>query len=129
MVGHTGDLEACKRACTTVDACLKELLEVLDECNGRFLVTADHGNSDDMVQRNKKTGAPLMDEDTGKPLPLTSHTLAPVPVYIGGKGLPDNVVMKEDLPDAGLANITATYVNLLGYEAPSLYKPSLITTA
>lgn len=65
----------------------------------------------------------------GKPLPLTSHTLAPVPVYIGGKGLPDNVVMRDDLPTAGLANITATYINLLGYEAPELYQPSLITTA
>ena len=95
----------------------------------RFLLTSDHGNSDDMVQREKKTGKPLLDADSGKPLPLTSHTLAPVPVYIGGKGLPDNVVLKEDVPDAGLANITATYINLLGLEAPSNYKPSLITTA
>jgi 2,3-bisphosphoglycerate-independent phosphoglycerate mutase len=37
-------------------------------------------------------------------------------------------VFKEDLPDAGLANITATYLNLLGLEAPDLYQPSLITT-
>lgn len=94
-----------------------------------FLVTADHGNSDDMVQREKKTNKPLLDQDTGKPLPLTSHTLAPVPVYIGGKGLPDNVVMRDDLPNAGLANITATYINLLGLQAPKLYQDSLITTA
>jgi len=60
-----------------------------------FLVTSDHGNSDDMVQREKKTNKPLMDPDTGKPLALTSHTLAPVPVYVGGKGLPDDVVMKS----------------------------------
>lgn len=93
-----------------------------------FLLTSDHGNSDDMVQREKKTNKPLLDADTGKPLPLTSHTLAPVPVYIGGKGLPDSVVMRDDLPDAGLANITATYINLLGLQAPSLYKDSLITT-
>jgi 2,3-bisphosphoglycerate-independent phosphoglycerate mutase len=51
-----------------------------------------------------------------------------VPVYIGGKGLPDNVVMRDDLPSAGLANITATYINLLGFEAPELYQPSLIAT-
>jgi 2,3-bisphosphoglycerate-independent phosphoglycerate mutase len=129
MVGHTGDLKACIQACATVDKCLKELLEVCDEMGGRFLVTSDHGNSDDMVQREKKTNKPLMDKDSGKPLPLTSHTLAPVPVYIGGKGLPDNVVMRDDLPAAGLANITATYINLLGFEAPELYQPSLITTA
>lgn len=128
MVGHTGDLEASKRACATVDKCVADLLSVLDEVNGRFVLTSDHGNSDDMVQREKKTNKPLLDADTGKPLPLTSHTLAPVPVYIGGKGLPDSVVMRDDLPDAGLANITATYINLLGLQAPSLYKDSLITT-
>jgi 2,3-bisphosphoglycerate-independent phosphoglycerate mutase len=65
--------------------------------------------------------------DTGKPLPLTSHTLAPVPVFIGGKGLPDNVVFKTDLPNAGLANITGTIISLLGLEPPSFYQPSLVT--
>ena len=59
---------------------------------GRWLVTSDHGNADDMVQRDKK-GKPLMNEH-GKPLPLTSHTLAPVPVFIGGKGLPESVVFR-----------------------------------
>lgn len=81
-----------------------------------------------MVQREKKTNKPLLDKDSGKPLPLTSHTLAPVPVFIGGKGLSDSVVLRQDLPDAGLANITATYMNLLGLQAPDNYKPSLITT-
>eukprot|EP00878_Enallax_costatus_P000358 GHUV01000442.1.p1 GENE.GHUV01000442.1~~GHUV01000442.1.p1 ORF type:complete len:532 (+),score=190.31 GHUV01000442.1:68-1597(+) len=129
MVGHTGDLKAAIEACTTVDKCLKDLLETCNELNGRFLVTSDHGNSDDMVQREKKTNKPLMDQDTGKPLPLTSHTLAPVPVYIGGKGLPDNIVFRDDLPHAGLANITATYIELLGLQPPKLYKESLLTTA
>jgi 2,3-bisphosphoglycerate-independent phosphoglycerate mutase len=82
-----------------------------------------------MVQRDKKTGGPVMDPDTHKPVPLTSHTLAPVPVYIGGKGLPDNVVLKEGLPTAGLANVTATYIELLGFQAPEFYAESLITTA
>jgi 2,3-bisphosphoglycerate-independent phosphoglycerate mutase len=129
MVGHTGDLAACRVACETVDACLAELLEVCDEVNGRFLVTSDHGNSDDMVQRDKKTGGPIIDPDTHKPVALTSHTLAPVPVYIGGKGLPDNVVLKEGLPTAGLANVTATYMELMGFKAPEVYAESLITTA
>ncbi|KAF8072673.1 2-3-bisphosphoglycerate-independent phosphoglycerate mutase [Scenedesmus sp. PABB004] len=128
MVGHTGDLAASIHACAVVDKCVGELLEVCNEMNGRFLVTSDHGNSDDMVQREKKTNKPLMDADTGKPLPLTSHTLAPVPVYVGGKGLPEGVVMRDDLPGAGLANITATYLNLLGLQAPPHYQDSLITT-
>ena len=65
---------------------MKELLDTVDELKGRWLVTADHGNADDMVQRTKK-GEPIFDE--GKPVPLTSHTLAPVGVHVGGKGLPE----------------------------------------
>lgn len=64
------------------------------------------------VQRHKKTGEALMSDDGSTPLPLTSHTLAPVPVAIGGKGLPDSVVFRDDLPDAGLANITGALVAL-----------------
>lgn len=128
MVGHTGDLKASVRACAIVDQCVAELVKVCDEVNGRFLITADHGNSDDMVQREKKTLKPIIDKDTGRPMPLTSHTLAPVPVFVGGRGLPANVVFRDDLPDAGLANVTATYINLLGLQAPANYKPSLITT-
>lgn len=65
MVGHTGDLKASIQACATVDKCLADLLAVCDEVGGRFLVTSDHGNSDDMVQREKKTNKPLLDEDSG----------------------------------------------------------------
>lgn len=54
-----------------------------------------------VAQRHKKTGEAMTDEN-GKPLQLTSHTLAPVPVAIGGAGLPDNVIFRKDLPDAGL---------------------------
>jgi 2,3-bisphosphoglycerate-independent phosphoglycerate mutase len=96
---------------------------VVDELDGRFLLTSDHGNADDMVQRNKK-GKPLIED--GRALALTSHTLAPVPVMIGGKGLPDSVVFRDDLPTAGLANITGTFINLLGLETPPGYVASLI---
>eukprot|EP01024_Parvocaulis_polyphysoides_P033639 TRINITY_DN2987_c0_g2_i1.p1 TRINITY_DN2987_c0_g2~~TRINITY_DN2987_c0_g2_i1.p1 ORF type:complete len:432 (-),score=94.96 TRINITY_DN2987_c0_g2_i1:285-1403(-) len=125
MVGHTGNLEASISACAFVDKCVKELLDLMDEIGGRWLVTSDHGNSDDMVQRQKKTGEPIFDGE-GNPLPLTSHTLNPVGVAIGGAGLPDNVKFKKDLGKAGLANITATYINLLGYQAPSHFQPSLL---
>lgn len=125
MVGHTGDLKATIAACEECDACVKELLDVVDELDGVFLVTADHGNADDMVQRNKK-GACLMSEDGVTPLSLTSHTLAPVPVAIGGPGLPASIKFRDDLPKAGLANVTATYINLMGYEAPAEMEPSLI---
>ena len=124
MVGNTGDLQATIASCEECDACVKELLDLVDELGGMYLVTADHGNADDMVQRNKKN-EPLMSEE-GKPLALTSHTLAPVPVAIGGPALPATVKFRDDLPKAGLANVTATYINLMGYEAPAEMEPSLI---
>eukprot|EP00967_Tisochrysis_lutea_P098832 scaffold146297_cov26-Tisochrysis_lutea.AAC.2 len=125
MVGHTGDMNATVSACETCDECLGRLLACVEELGGVFIVTADHGNADDMVQRQKKTNAPVVGKD-GKPLPLTSHTLAPVPVAIGGPGLAADVEFREDLPDAGLANVTATIFNLMGYQAPADYEPSLI---
>ena len=62
MVGHTGDMAATVAACEECDACVKELLDLVDELGGMYLVTADHGNADDMVQRNKK-GECIKSED------------------------------------------------------------------
>ena len=81
MVGHTGDLEACVGACSLVDKCVKELLDTVESLGGRWLLTADHGNADDMVQRAKKTNAPLFADDKS-PLPLTSHTLVRAPSFL-----------------------------------------------
>lgn len=124
MVGHTGDLAATIISVEAVDESLAKLAAAVNEINGTFIITADHGNSDDMAQRDKK-GKPLKDEK-GNVLPLTSHTLAPVPVFIGGSGLDPRVSMRTDLPKAGLANVTATFINMLGFEAPADYEPSLI---
>lgn len=124
MVGHTGDLEATIRGMEAVDKALADLCAAVDRVGGVFLITADHGNADDMVQRDKK-GKPLRDANGGT-LPLTSHTLAPVPLIIGGSGLDASVQLRSDLPAAGLANVTATFLNLLGFEAPEDYEPSLI---
>lgn len=126
MVGHTGNLEATIQACSEVDRCVGILLDAIDSVQGRWLVTADHGNAEDMVQRdNKHEGRPILDAD-GKPVPLTSHTLNPVCCAIGGAGLPSDVVFKEGMEDAGLTNVTATFINLLGFEAPEFYRPSLL---
>ena len=67
-----------------------------------------------------------MTDENGKPLPLTSHTLAPGPIAVGGAGLPADVKFRGDLPEAGLANVTATYINLLGFATPEHMVPSLI---
>jgi 2,3-bisphosphoglycerate-independent phosphoglycerate mutase len=123
MVGHTGNLEATVSAMETVDRVLKELLDVVDEVGGRYLVTADHGNADDMAMRDK-SGAPKTKE--GGVVARTSHTLSPVPAFIGGAGLPEGARFRDDLPDAGLANVTATFVNLLGFAAPDEWEPGLV---
>jgi 2,3-bisphosphoglycerate-independent phosphoglycerate mutase len=125
MVGHTGNLAATIQACECVDGCVGELLEAIEGVGGRWLLTADHGNADDMVQRNKKTKAPEKDAQ-GVIMQHKAHTLAPVPVCIGGD-LPADVVFK-DYPDkeVGLANITGTFVNLLGLDIPAHWEKSLI---
>jgi hypothetical protein len=64
--------------------------------------------------------------DLSSDISLIFFAQAPVPVAIGGPGLPEGVVFREDLPEAGLANITATYINLLGYASPAHMVPSLI---
>jgi 2,3-bisphosphoglycerate-independent phosphoglycerate mutase len=125
MVGHTGNLAATIQACETCDACVGEVIAATEAAGGRWLVTSDHGNADDMVQREKKTNAPLKNKETGKFELHKAHTLAPVPVCIGGN-LPDSVKFSGKVEKPGLANITATFISLLGYEAPSFYEPSLI---
>lgn len=126
MVGHTGNLEATKQAVALCDAKVQELVDTVNELGGIYLITADHGNADDMVQRNKKTKEPAKNPETGENLALTSHTLAPVPVLIGGSGLPEGIKFKEGLEDAGLANVTGTIMNLMGYETPEGWEESLI---
>ncbi|CAM6093083.1 unnamed protein product [Calypogeia fissa] len=125
MVGHTGDFKATVVACTEADKAVKIILDAVEQVGGMYLVTADHGNAEDMVKRHPKTHAPLKDKN-GQLQILTSHTVHPVPIAIGGPGLPTNVRFRQDLPDAGLANVAATTMNLLGFEAPADYEPSLV---
>nr|ANB27667.1 2,3-bisphosphoglycerate-independent phosphoglycerate mutase [Perkinsela sp. SMB-60] len=124
MVGHTGELDATKRAVEVLDECLGQLLEAVQAVGGAYLITADHGNADDMTQRDAK-GEPLRDEN-GEILPLTSHTLAAVPVVFGGPSVPENAIMRTDLNQPGLSNVTATFINLMGFHAPPDYDETLI---
>jgi len=125
MVGHTGVPEAVEIAVETVDLCLARLLEAVKKSNGILIVTADHGNSDDMFQRNKKSGEIVFDEQTGFPKPKTAHSLNPVPVYIFDPT--GTVKMKlSDHKDLGISSIAATCLKLLGFEPPQDYTPSII---
>ncbi|XP_074277014.1 2,3-bisphosphoglycerate-independent phosphoglycerate mutase [Silene latifolia] len=124
MVGHTGDIEATVVACKAADEAVKIILDAIEQVGGIYVVTADHGNAEDMVKRDKK-GQPQLDK-AGNIQILTSHTLEPVPIAIGGPGLAQGVRFRKDVPTDGLANVAATVINLHGFEAPSDYEQTLI---
>jgi 2,3-bisphosphoglycerate-independent phosphoglycerate mutase len=124
MVGHTGQLDATIAACAAVDQALATLLAAVDDVGGAYVVTADHGNADDMAQRDK-AGRPLVGKD-GAVLPRTSHTLAPVPLCIGGPALPPETALRDDVKTPGLANVAATVIELLGFVPPPDYERSLL---
>ncbi|MCO5604563.1 hypothetical protein L7F22_058731 [Adiantum nelumboides] len=125
MVGHTGDIKATVVGCEAADKAVKMILDAVKETGGIYLVTADHGNAEDMVKRNLKTGQPVLDKN-GKIQILTSHTCAPVSIAIGGLGLILGVRFRKDIPHGGLANVAATIMNLHGFQAPPDYERSLI---
>ncbi|KAJ9547453.1 hypothetical protein OSB04_019996 [Centaurea solstitialis] len=127
MVGHTGDIEATIVGCKAADDAVKTILDAVEKVGGIYVVTADHGNAEDMVKRDKK-GEPLIGKD-GNVQILTSHTLHPVPVAIGGPGLAGGVKFRKDVPNGGLANVAATVMNLHGFVAPDDYETTLIEVA
>jgi len=114
MVGHTGDLDAAIVAMETVDRELGRLLEVIDELGGVLVFTADHGNADIMFT-----------EADGARTPQTSHTLSPVPFVIHDPNH-DGEYELAGADDAGLTNVAATALELLGFVAPDDYRPSLL---
>ncbi|MCB9760015.1 MAG: 2,3-bisphosphoglycerate-independent phosphoglycerate mutase [Alphaproteobacteria bacterium] len=122
MVGHTGDFDATVRAMEVVDACVARLVTATEAAGGVLLVTADHGNADDMVQRDKKTGA-IRRGTSGAPVPRTSHSLNPVPFVLVD---PSGRWVLDPPADPGLANVGATLLTLCGLTPPADYRPSLV---
>ena len=116
MVGHTGNLEAAITAMETVDDCIRQLLDAIAKLGGVLIYTSDHGNADKM----------FTETSDGSRVPMTSHTLAPVPFVIHD---PENQNEYElsPPPDAGLSHIASTTLNLLGFQAPEDYQPSLLS--
>ena len=118
MVGHTGDLKATVDAMQVLDDCLEQLLIAIDEVGGVLVFTADHGNADIMYTEHAD----------GEVTPKTSHTLSPVPFVIHDATGSGEYRLTQ-LAQAGLANVAATVLNLMGYDAPEGYEPSLIEFA
>ncbi len=124
MVGHTGVVDAVKGAVESVDENLGRLMAALKKANGILVCSADHGNSDDMCELDKKTGALKFDGE-GKTLPKTAHSLNPVPAIVYDPS-GSSKARKADVADAGVANLAATCITLLGYEPPADYTPSIV---
>ncbi|MBQ4139998.1 MAG: 2,3-bisphosphoglycerate-independent phosphoglycerate mutase [Clostridia bacterium] len=125
MVGHTGSLLATVCSMEALDLQLARILAVVDKLGGVAVITADHGNADEMAELDKKTGAPKTNKD-GSYKAKTSHTLNPVPCIIYDASGEGRISVKADNGQFGLSNVAATVVNLLGYEAPDMWDESLI---
>ena len=125
MVGHTGSLLATRCSMEALDIQLARILKAVDKAGGVALITADHGNADEMYEMDKKTKLPKADKN-GNYKAKTSHTLNPVPCIIYDNVTNGAYTVKADEGNFGLANVAATMVNLMGYEAPDMWEESII---
>ncbi|MBO4927896.1 MAG: 2,3-bisphosphoglycerate-independent phosphoglycerate mutase [Clostridiales bacterium] len=124
MVGHTGVFESAVIGVESVDIALKRILPAIDAVGGMAIITADHGNAEEMYEL-AKDGSPKADKD-GRIKAKTSHTLNKVPCIFY-----DNTENKDkyevvDSDSYGLANIAATIADLLGVEKPDCWETSMI---
>ncbi|MEY4631093.1 MAG: Phosphoglycerate mutase [Pseudomonadota bacterium] len=127
MVGHTGDFDAAVTAVATVDLMLGRLIAASRKSDVILMVTADHGNADEMFDvKPPKDGSdpyPYLPPDS-RPRPKTSHTLSPVPFFVfDPRGL---VKMRSDIERPGLANVANTALGLMGLPANPAYQTGLV---
>ncbi|MFA5852984.1 MAG: 2,3-bisphosphoglycerate-independent phosphoglycerate mutase, partial [Spirochaetales bacterium] len=125
MVGHTGVYQSVICGMEAMDIQLGRLAETIRKAGGIMLLTADHGNSDDMYEHDKKTKKVLLDMD-GSPKAKTSHSLNPVPCVIYD---PES---REEYDHAlvggkGISSLAATCIELLGFVPPADYDPSVLS--
>ena len=113
MVGHTGNLLATEIAVESVDLCLARVKKACDEYGAILCVTADHGNADQMLEKNKK----------GKISVRTAHSLNPVPFIVYDK---DERHELKDGHGFGLANVAPTVAGLLGIKPFDSWEESML---
>lgn len=124
MVGHTGVIRAAVISMEALDLCLGRILKAVDEVGAIAIITADHGNADEMYETDKKTGAVKTDK-SGKPKAKTAHTLNPVPCIFYDNFYSDKYTVVKD-GKYGLANIASTVTTLMGYKPLSVWEKSIV---
>ena len=97
MVGHTGVIPATVKAVETVDKCLGEIIDLLEDVGGNAIITSDHGNAEEELDENGN--------------PVTSHTTNKVPLILVGD---KDIKLREGI----LADLAPTLLELLGLEKP-----------
>lgn len=125
MVGHTGIFPAVQIAVESVDLAIGRLLPAIQQAGGILVISADHGNSDDMVE-HAQDGTVKLDPTTGQPKARTAHSLNPVPAIIVDPTNAANITL-ADTSGLGISSLAATCLNLLGYQTPEGYDASLVT--
>ena len=113
MVGHTGSLASTIVGVESVDLGLARLKKVCDECGVTMLITADHGNADEMLEKNKKGAVAVR----------TAHSLNPVPFIIYDKDVSYEIKPSDSY---GLANIAPTVAKMFGLKAPDCWEDPMI---
>ena len=123
MVGHTGSIPASVIAVEAIDEALVRVNEAVKAAGGTLLITADHGNCEILIERDK-SGNELRD-DNGIPVPKKSHTLSPVPFV--AIDYSSRTISAAGVGDAGISNVAATILTLLGQPVPSDFRVSLLS--
>ncbi|MCL2196996.1 MAG: 2,3-bisphosphoglycerate-independent phosphoglycerate mutase [Treponema sp.] len=132
MVGHTGVYNAVIESMEGMDVQLGRLKEAVDRAGAVMVITADHGNSDDMYEHEKKTGKVLCKED-GSPITKTSHSLNPVPCIVYDpqykgeyQAEPKDTCLNTEL---GISSLAATCMQLLGFIPPDDYDKTVLKSS
>ncbi|OLS14784.1 MAG: phosphoglyceromutase [Promethearchaeota archaeon CR_4] len=112
MVGHTGNMTACIKATEVLDECVGRLQKTIDELQGIMIVTADHGNLEEKLEKDGS--------------PKTAHTLNPVPFLVHDPQFKGEYAIDDYFKDAGISSIAATILEILGFTPPANYTPALL---
>ena len=126
MVGHTGDFSATVHAIEIVDKCLQRLYTSCVKNGALLLITADHGNADEMYQLDKKTGTYKVKE--GNRVPSTSHSRNPVPFILIDPSNRWTLKDQKGVSAGGIAQIGSSLLSLIQLPCPSHYLPTLVCT-